>query len=118
MREARGGTAVAWNDRLATTMSVDVATEIMTDRVLEDVAAYTENPDNANAWHVNIKSVEWKTQPPATVGSRITFVAKFLGRPPSLHVRDRRTRALRAAGHADAGGTVLDGEAVHMGSGR
>lgn len=80
MREARGGTAVAWNDRLATTMSVDVATEIMIDRALEDVAAYAKNPDNADAWYVNIKSVEWKTPPPATVGSRITFVAQFLGR--------------------------------------
>ena len=31
-------------------------------------------------WSANIKSVEWQTQRPVTVGSRIAFVAYFLGR--------------------------------------
>ncbi len=61
-------------------MSVDVLTEIVIGRALKDVAAYAANPDNVAAWYVNIKSVEWKTPPPAVVGSRIAFVAQFLGR--------------------------------------
>jgi hypothetical protein len=29
---------------------------------------------------VNIKSVRWETEPPVQVGSRVAFVARFLGR--------------------------------------
>ncbi len=35
---------------------------------------------NATKWYVNIKSINWQTTPPAVVGSRIAFVAQFLGR--------------------------------------
>ena len=59
---------------------VDVRTEIEIARPRADVAAYAADPDNATAWYVKIKKVEWKTPKPAGVGSRISFVAQFLGR--------------------------------------
>ena len=61
-------------------MSVDVVTEAFIDRPPDDVAAFAADPTNAPRWYVNIKAVEWKTQRPAAVGSRIAFVAQFLGR--------------------------------------
>ena len=61
-------------------MHVDVVTQIVVRRPREDVAAWAANPDNAPARYVNIKRVEWKTPRPLRVGSRIAFVAQFLGR--------------------------------------
>lgn len=61
-------------------MPVDVITEIVIARPVAEVASFAANPDNAPAWYVNIKSVEWKTEPPLRVGARIAFVAYFLGR--------------------------------------
>ena len=38
------------------------------------------DPDHATQWYANIKSVEWTTSRPVVEGSRIAFVARFLGR--------------------------------------
>ena len=59
---------------------VDVRTEIEIDRPRADVAAYASNPDNAMTWYEHIKSVEWNTAKRLQIGSRIVFVAQFLGR--------------------------------------
>lgn len=59
---------------------LDIATRIDIRRPRAEVAAFAADPDNAPVWYVNIDSVEWKTPPPLAVGSRIAFVARFLGR--------------------------------------
>ncbi len=61
-------------------MEVDVRCEMTIARPRDVVAAYAANPANATAWYANIKSVEWKTEPPLVIGSHIDFSAHFLGR--------------------------------------
>jgi hypothetical protein len=61
-------------------MPVDVITETVINRAPAQVAAYAGDPSNAPQWYVNIKSVDWKTPPPMRVGSKLAFVAQFLGR--------------------------------------
>jgi Polyketide cyclase / dehydrase and lipid transport len=61
-------------------LAVDVVTEIEIGRSRAEVAAYAADHDNATAWYENIERVEWKGDPPLAVGSRVSFVARFLGR--------------------------------------
>jgi uncharacterized membrane protein len=61
-------------------MTVDVATDVTIDRPLDVVAAYAADPSNAPEWYANIDSVQWKTEPALSVGARVAFVARFLGR--------------------------------------
>jgi uncharacterized protein YndB with AHSA1/START domain len=61
-------------------MAVDVTTERTISRPIEVVSTFAADPSNACEWYVNIKSVEWITAPPLAIGSRVAFVANFLGR--------------------------------------
>jgi uncharacterized protein YndB with AHSA1/START domain len=61
-------------------VAVDVLTEIVINRPRDQVAGYVADPTHAPEWYMNIDSVEWKTAPPVRVGSRMAFVARFLGR--------------------------------------
>lgn len=61
-------------------MSVDVVTQVAIEKPRAEVASFASDPNNAPAWYVNIKSVEWRSEPPLRVGTKVAFVAQFLGR--------------------------------------
>jgi uncharacterized membrane protein len=61
-------------------VAVDVVTEVVIRRPRAEVAAYAADPDRTTTWYENIEAVEWVTPPPVAVGSRLAFVARFLGR--------------------------------------
>jgi uncharacterized protein YndB with AHSA1/START domain len=61
-------------------MAVDVQTEIVINLPRDQVAEYAIDPSHAPQWYANIESVEWETPAPLGVGSRLAFVARFLGR--------------------------------------
>jgi hypothetical protein len=63
-----------------TRRGVDVQTEIVIDCPRATVAAFAGDPSRAPEWYSNIRSIEWKTEPPLRRGSRLAFVAHFLGR--------------------------------------
>lgn len=61
-------------------MSVDVSADIVIERPPGVVSAYACDPDNATEWHGNLTSVTWQSERKVHVGSRIAFVAEFLGK--------------------------------------
>jgi hypothetical protein len=61
-------------------LKVDVVTQTEIERPRDEVAAFAGDPDNAVRWYENIESVQWQTPPPLAVGSKLAFVARFLGR--------------------------------------
>lgn len=61
-------------------MHVDVVNSIFINCRPAEVSDYAANPDNVPSWYENIKSVEWRTPRPLALGSRLDFVAEFLGR--------------------------------------
>jgi len=61
-------------------VAVDVQCDIDISRPRAEVAAYACDPDHTTAWYANIKAVEWKSARPLAIGSRLAFVASFLGR--------------------------------------
>jgi hypothetical protein len=74
-------------------VAVDVVTETTIARPRAEVAEFAADPSNATAWYKNIKAVEWETQPPLQVGSRLRFVARFLGRTLAYTYEVREIRA-------------------------
>jgi uncharacterized protein YndB with AHSA1/START domain len=61
-------------------MGVDITTETQIERDRDAVASFAADPSNAPYWYANIDSIEWESEPPVDVGSRMAFVARFLGR--------------------------------------
>ena len=83
-------------------MRVDVVTETVIGRPLAEVADYAIDPGNAPDWYTNIVRVEWETPPPVVVGSRLAFVARFLGRTLAytyeiVELRPRELLVMRTA---------------------
>jgi uncharacterized protein YndB with AHSA1/START domain len=61
-------------------VAVDIVCELEIPRPRAEVAAYATDPDNTTSWYANIEAVEWETPRPLAVGSRLAFIASFLGR--------------------------------------
>jgi uncharacterized protein YndB with AHSA1/START domain len=61
-------------------MAVDIVCELEIPRPRAEVAAYAADPDNTTSWYANIQAVEWQTPRPLSVGTRLAFIASFLGR--------------------------------------
>lgn len=59
---------------------VDITTAIDIARPRQVVAAYATDPDHAADWYANIDRVTWQTARPLKIGTRLAFVARFLGR--------------------------------------
>jgi len=60
-------------------MPIDVSTALVIRRPVDEVSSFAGDPSNAPRWYANIASVDWQTPPPLRIGSRLSFVARFLG---------------------------------------
>jgi hypothetical protein len=80
-------------------VKVDVVTSVHIARAPGDVAAFASDPATAPEWYRNIESATWETEPPLTVGSRIRFVARFMGKTMryTYEVRELGPSVLRMA---------------------
>jgi len=61
-------------------VAVDIVCELEIPLPRAVVAAYAADPDNTTSWYANIKAVEWETPRPLAIGTRLAFIATFLGR--------------------------------------
>jgi len=61
-------------------MSVDVQVAQTIDRAVNIVADYAANPSNVPNWYRRIRTVDWITDPPVSIGSRVAFEAQFMGK--------------------------------------
>lgn len=59
-------------------MAVDVLTETVIARPRDEVAAFAVDPNRLPLWHLDIRAIEWKTEPPLAVGSQIALVSQVL----------------------------------------
>jgi hypothetical protein len=60
-------------------VKVRVRNVIEIDRPRSEVAAFAIDPTRAREWYGDVKDVKWNRQP-VVVGSRLAFVAAFLGK--------------------------------------
>jgi len=61
-------------------MSVDVVETAVIERPIGEVSAFAGDRSNAPTWYRRVSSAEWETDPPITLGSRIAFRTRFMGR--------------------------------------
>ena len=61
-------------------MDVDVLSEAEVARSRREGASFAAEPDHVTAGYRNIRRVAWDTPPPLEAGTRVAFVAQFLGR--------------------------------------
>ena len=95
-------------------MSVDVQVEVVIDRPVVEVASFAGDPGNAPQWYANIASVSWQTPPPVSVGSRMDFVAHFLGRTLAYTYEVVELEPEQSVGDEDRRRPVPDGDDLHV----
>lgn len=92
---------------------VDVTTEMIIRQPIEVVVRYSENPDYVPEWYNNIETVEWKTEKPLSVRSKVAFVAHFLGRRLS-YTYEIIEWVPGQVGHEDVGRILSDADLLYM----